>query len=412
MKSTIALIGSQAFCERMRTITLPAAVQLEYYEYDSPGEAAALAGSITACDAVLFSGSLPYEAAKNVLPELPIPAFVIEQTEQTLALTLLSITSRKNVSISDLSIDVKNLAAMRAVLRDIRQEKSNEPAIFHLSADSSMQDVVSFHQQALKEGRAKLAVTSVHAVYDELRAAGLPCTRIIDPESSLQSAVERAAGQALLKRSQSAKNAAALLQSSRPFDESTIRTIAASLQAEWTETENRCIFYTTYGNIESALSLAVFQQLLKTLHPEMSIAFGTGFSAVEANENAESALHLAAASAEQTVYLLDEQKQLRRLLQNAAPSIRMKIDDPKLLAISKKAALSPTAVSKLLQFNQLRQGKPFTANDLAGYLQVSRRTAERTIKKLLDEQLIAIAGEEMTYAQGRPRALYILNFRV
>nr|WP_255551463.1 HTH domain-containing protein [Sporosarcina sp. E16_8] len=64
-----------------------------------------------------------------------------------------------------------------------------------------------------------------------------------------------------------------------------------------------------------------------------------------------------------------------------------------------------------MQYSRVRQTKQFTANDLALYLDVSRRTAERTLKKLVDYKYATIIGEEMTYRQGRPRALYEFNFR-
>lgn len=88
----------------------------------------------------------------------------------------------------------------------------------------------------------------------------------------------------------------------------------------------------------------------------------------------------------------------------------MKINEPALVAMAEQTKLSPAAISKLIRFSQSRQSKQFTANDLASHLQVTRRTAERTLKRLMEFSYVKIVGEEMTYRQGRPRALYEFNF--
>ncbi|WP_419392926.1 helix-turn-helix domain-containing protein [Cytobacillus praedii] len=83
-----------------------------------------------------------------------------------------------------------------------------------------------------------------------------------------------------------------------------------------------------------------------------------------------------------------------------------------MLQIAQKAKLSPANLSKLIQFGKERQSHHFTAADLSEYLQVTRRTTERIIKKLADHGYISTVGEEMTYQQGRPRAVYILNLPI
>ena len=82
-----------------------------------------------------------------------------------------------------------------------------------------------------------------------------------------------------------------------------------------------------------------------------------------------------------------------------------------LMEISTKTKLSPANISKLIAFQQ------FTAilNNLQQMispfiLNVTRRTAERTLKKLADFDYVKVVGEEMAYKQGRPRALYEFNF--
>lgn len=408
MKITIALVGSVAFCERTKALTLPKNICLEYYQYAHPSEAPGLLGKLTPCHAILFSGSLPYEASTKVRERLTIPSFYLQQNENTIAVTLLYLASEKNISFHDISIDIKERAHMERVLQDMAHLSPIAfPEVYELTAPTDLQTVVNFHLMHAHSGRAKIAVTSVHAVYDQLKLAGVPCFRMIDPISNIIRALKHAAQQVQLQKSEATKIAVGLLKVHTPdaLDLEIIDKITSCLQALTIREEDIVEFYTTLGAIEFAFQTEEFTTLVHSLHPVASLAFGSGQTIVDAQENATSALNLG----HKGLFLLDEKKQLHGPLPAIAPAISMTLEDPLLLEISSRTTLSPVVLSKLLQFNQFRRGKSFTANDLASYLDVTRRTAERTIKKLTDHQLIKIVGEEMTYVQGRPRALYELN---
>lgn len=405
MKITIALIGSQEFCRQAQTIALPHNMRIDYYEYRNPSEAPRLVETMKPCHAILFSGSLPYEASEPVLKTLSIPSLYLQQNEHTIAVTLLYLASEKNIAIDDISIDIKDCTHIEKILRDLATlSSSKKPAIHELQNNSDLQAVVNFHLEQFRSGKSKMAVISVHAVYDQLKAAGIPTFRMLDPVSTILRALEQAAQQASLERSEATKIAVGLLKvhDTKQFPHETVVKLAHHLQAQWSESEDFFYFYTSLGTVEYVLALESFVQFIDSI-PEASLSFGLGQTIVEASDNAWSALHL---GTKEGIYMLDEHKQLHGPLPSTHPSIAMKIEDPRLLAISEKTTLSPAVISKIIQFDQFRQSTSFTAHDLAGYLAVSRRTAERTIKKLMDHQFIRAVGEEMTYSQGRPRALY------
>ncbi|MDV6379162.1 HTH domain-containing protein [Sporosarcina sp. GW1-11] len=415
MKVTIALVGSTAFCQRTEAMTLPKDIRIHCYSYEHPSEAPSLLQKLKPCHAILFSGSLPYIAAEKIVQRLSIPSFYLQQNENTIAVTLLYLASEKNLSIHELSIDSKERTHIEHVLQDMDHLSIMEqPAIHELATTSDLQAVVNFHIAHYRSGRTKMAVTSVHAVYDQLQAAGIPAFRMIDPVSNIIRALEDAAQQAQLQRSEATKIAVGLLKVHQPdsFNHETVEQLASHLHAQSMQEEDAFQLYTTLGTIEFALQTEKFIQLIHSLSPIASLAFGCGQTIVEARENAASALDLGRQSDNHGVFMLDEKKQLHGPLPTVIPAVSMKLEDPVLLDISSKTSLSPAVISKLIQFNQFRQASSFTANDLASYLEVSRRTAERTIKKLTDQELIKTVGEEMTYAQGRPRALYELHLPI
>lgn len=415
MKVTIALVGSQEFCRQAENIVLPHNMCIDYYQYDSPSEAPRLLEVLKPCHAILFSGSLPYEASEKILQTISIPAFYIQQNEHTIAITLLYLASEKNMAIHDISIDIKERTHIEQILQDLDPLSSmQKPAIHELQSNSDLQAVVNFHLEHFRNGMSKMALTSVHAVYDQLQAAGIPALRMLDPASNILRAMEHAVQQADFARSEATKIAVGVLQVHQPEElpQETIETLANYLQAQWKEKEDNFFFYTTLGTIEFVLALKAFVQFCESLHPVSTLSFGLGQTMIEASDNAMSALQLGKQEIHKGIFMLDEHKKLHGPLPATKPSIAMRLDDPDLLKISERTTLSPAVISKLKQFDQFRQSTPFTANDLAGYLAVSRRTAERTIKKLMDQQYIDTVGEEMTYSQGRPRALYKLKIAI
>ncbi|RKQ18941.1 hypothetical protein [Ureibacillus endophyticus] len=79
MDTQIAVICSNEFAKRVKTIeTELSSIKLQYYIYRNPQEAAALIAQIKPCDAVFFSGSLPYFYAKKNCDELPIPTHYLK----------------------------------------------------------------------------------------------------------------------------------------------------------------------------------------------------------------------------------------------------------------------------------------------------------------------------------------------
>ena len=182
------------------------------------------------------------------------------------------------------------------------------------------------------------------------------------------------------------------------------------MQARWIEKDGDYALYTSRGNIESTLKSKEFSPIFQTLASKAKLAFGYGESIIDATENANVALNLIQQSDGHSFYVLDSNKKLLGPYPQSGATVDMKNTNPELVKMAEKTKLSPANISKLMNYSQTRQTKQFTANDLCLYLNVSRRTAERTLKKLVEFDYAKIIGEEMTYRQGRPRALYEFNF--
>lgn len=406
----IALVGSADFCRRTEQLVASRNdIHLDSYIYREPQEAERLIETLKPCDAILFSGSLPYLSAVKKIKHLSIPALYLKQDETAVAITLLDLAIQKQLHMSRLSIDVREKSSIEAVINELNKPVTTP--FVHVLGDHQIIDAsTEFHKNLFLQGKTDHAITSIHAVYEQLNALNIPAMKMIDPESSILTMIESAKQQAILQKSNSSQIAIGIVKLNMNSLEPFVVKIADIMQAKWNKQQNEYTLFTTKGNIEFALNNSEFLSLFDSMSPEIDIAFGYGESTVDATENAKTALDFAEENETPAFYIVDANKQLQGPFPESNGVVELKVYDRFLVEMVEKTKLSPANISKLLTFSQSRQAKQFTANDLALYLNVTRRTAERTLKKLVQFDYAQIVGEEMTYRQGRPRALYEFNF--
>ncbi len=68
--------------------------------------------------------------------------------------------------------------------------------------------------------------------------------------------------------------------------------------------------------------------------------------------------------------------------------------------------MSAKNLKLMKQFIGMNNNRPFSAAELAEYMNLSRRSAERIISRLIDNNYLLFIGEEHPYNQGRPRKVY------
>ncbi len=411
MKIKIAVIGSADFCERTRQLTSSRVdIELNSYVYEEPQQAPDLIRSLTPCDVLFFSGSLPYLYAKDALENVPIPSVHLKQDETEIAVTLLHLALQRSLDLKRISIDVRSKQNIESVLKDLNCT-TESPFVHILQDNEPIQAIIAFHKQLALQQKTDIAITSVHAVHEQLQQQNIPAMKMIDPESSILRTIELAKQQAILHKSNSAQIAVGIVKNSDcSLDTaSAIEKMSSILQAHWEEQNRTFTLFTTMGNVEQALKRNDFLSGYQQLFGKAKLAFGYGETIIEATENAQFALDFIQQNDDHSFYVLDSDKKMHGPFPKTGVAIEMKVNDPALVAMAEKTKLSPANVSKLLSFSHSRQTKQFTAHDLALYLNVSRRTAERTLKKLVEFNYAKIIGEEMAYKQGRPRSLYELN---
>lgn len=160
-------------------------IEIEPYVYHRPQEAAKLVEHLKPCDVVFFSGTLPFYFLKEARKHLPIPTLYFEQDEAAVASSLLSIIYQKNIAIGPISIDLTDATFITNVIADIGAQSDSLNVIDYndiLEHPFNSTEIISVHQSCFQSGTTDIALTSVHAVYDQLQQLGILAARIIDPK--------------------------------------------------------------------------------------------------------------------------------------------------------------------------------------------------------------------------------------
>ncbi|WHY29588.1 transcriptional regulator [Bacillus wiedmannii] len=419
MMIKIAVVGSKEFMETL----LPVAHKLEEIEIDPyiylhPAESSELLKCLKPCDFIFFSGALPYYMAKEIREQLRIPSTYLQQDETTVASSILSVMYHQRIQPHNISIDLVDRSFITNVFHDIGIKES--PQVFDyenmLWSKDEIKRVIDFHVTKYQSGEAHLALTSIHAVYDELQKIGIPSERMIDPKQSIIHGLKDAKIKAELAKSHSATVGACMISSLELreglFEQ--LDVISKELRGSFKKVDEMTfILYTTRGDIESIIKTNMINNLFASIEGTIAIGFGYGKTVKEAEQNAKIAQSFAKNNPiDNCFYILTSDKELFGPFPKEQRVQSLKNDNPELMKIAKETKLSPANLSKIVQFSQSHPSLKFTAADLSEYLQVTRRSTERLLKKLVDYGYAHICGEEMPYQQGRPRAIYEMNLPV
>ncbi|PEK62240.1 transcriptional regulator [Bacillus wiedmannii] len=419
MMIKIAVVGSKEFMETL----LPIAHKLEEIEIDPyiylhPAESSELLTRLKPCDFIFFSGALPYYMAKEIREQLRIPSTYLQQDETTVVSSILSVMYHQRIQPHKISIDLVDRSFITNVFHDIGIKES--PQVFDyenmLWSKDEINRVIDFHVAKYQSGDAHLALTSIHAVYDELQKIGIPSERMIDPKQSIIHGLKDAKIKAELAKSHSATVGACMI-SSLELREGLLEqldAISKELRGSFKKVDEMTfILYTTRGDIESIIKTNMINHLFASIEGTIAIGFGYGKTVKEAEQNAKIAQSFAKNNPiDHCFYILTSDKELFGPFPKEQRVQSLKNDNPELMKIAKETKLSPANLSKIIQFSQSHPSLNFTAADLSEYLQVTRRSTERLLKKLVDYGYAHICGEEMPYQQGRPRAIYEMNLPV
>ncbi|ARK32281.1 hypothetical protein BkAM31D_21820 [Halalkalibacter krulwichiae] len=348
--------------------------------------------------------------------------------EHALTLSLFWIQQHHQLPLERISIDLADRSYLANVLNDLQITVKplhviDYPMILEKRVEQfDLDEIEAFHTSLQNQGSTRLALTSVHAIYDRLTAKGIPCLKMLEPQKSIIDCLKEAKTIVQLEKRNRAQIAAGLVKIESLNDVSKSRskqvgaikdqlvqfakTIQASIQIE----EDNLKLFGTKGSIADATRQFQSFPVFTGEATKIQIGFGFGRTVKEAENHAEMALTYAKeAPYQQSVFIMTEEKRVIGPLNEDKKEHNTKTENEERQILAKTLQISTANVNKIIQFVNQRETSSFTSNDLADYLGVSRRTAERLLKKFATHGYLTTVGEEMPYTKGRPRAIFELK---
>lgn len=384
-------------------------------------------------DAFLFTGFIPYYHVKyNQLTDKDI--FYYPILGSALYSTLLKMKSNYEIDISQISIDTLEENEVMDIYEDLKISSEN---LFindtHLS-NYKKDDYVNFHYDLYHSGRTKGAITSINSVYLELVKLGVPSLKI-EPTKytmknifkiiSLASKTELAERNQILimiidiaeytlngeKISNTEKQSKRLQLHQELLDYSRKHQASVFSSAESQEfilliTKGMFHDYTnSYENIP------MVNEIKAKFSMEINIGIGMGINALEAEENARKALELSRNNKELAGFLIDQNKQVLGPIGSFNKlEYKLKTEDKQLLDYAERVGVSIANITMIKSLMKNLQTTSITAGDIQSGLNITLRSANRIMKKLVDGGVAKEVGLEQIGGRGRPRKIYKITF--
>ncbi|WP_217586327.1 hypothetical protein [Lentibacillus saliphilus] len=425
MRVKVAVFGRQEVIDTLSEHVMDTKTELFPFIYTDAEEVYDLVEKAVMCDVYLFTSPLSYYYAKEKIDKKRLPAVHVAFDEYMILSALYHLKAGNGTSLPRLSIDLDDRQHVDAVIKEHNLDKSG----FHVYSYGNdrvidIDKIVFFHSNLWESGHIDLVLTSSVAVEDKLKEANIPVTRVKVPSANLLRGISEAKTIAHINQNTSTQIVSGYIRlkdyntiQSKALAETNMSKLEALLD-ELSDATNAAVVQTS----EDAFLVIGSKKLLdyitsnyrrfpllaeakEAIDGHVEIGFGLGLYVNQAEHYARLALESCEKEGGSSCYIVNERGE------TIGPvGVEKKFDSGKLYqALIHKARLNNELSYNFLDFIANRNNEPFSSQDLADFYGVTKRSAERTLGKLIKGEVIKAVGEEKPYLRGRPRKLFQIN---
>lgn len=403
-------------------------IQIIPFTYNHPKEIVTLIKQAFGCDVFLFTGPIPYMYAQEALEEINIPNVFVEFDQLMISNAFNLISKNKVLNVNDLSIDIMHKEDVYEVL-DVLTIKKDSLHIFDFSDQEPFEiaEIVQFHEYLWKKKKSCMALTSITLVEEKLKEKGIPCLKMPIPQKNVELALQEAKTLGKLRVSQAAKIVVGFAKIKRmdeyidemnDFQFNKLQLSLHQILLRLThETDfslykgnKNFVIFGTKGSLDNFIASnnlhEYIREIEQTLNVHIVIGFGSGNIAPDAEKHAKTAMHRALKDNESSCYVYDDSGNYVSIRSYTGMHIQR---EALINQVIQPENTTLESAKKFVDFLQLRDFKPFTTHEYAIYSKVTTRTAARFIKKMVENCLLELAGEQKLFEKGRPRMMYQLK---
>lgn len=382
-------------------------------------------------DAVVFSGRIymAFATRNNYSSDLPCYAFDEFVYDLTPILYNLVLNDR-DFDFSRVSVDFMDIwdstGCRKLFPADQMPFCMDEGFIPFLSVDeinayALTQKVLNWHLELYRAGKTRLAITCHGAITRQLEEADVPYMYIapsreyvvnffmqIISSLTMRLAEDQLLGVVALRCNSEDEKAGLIARCSEAiatfarangFDFSFAREVGKLEFITW---------FRELSQITQEFRTAPFEDLLgPETQGRYRIGIGTGNTLFQAKMNAANAVSISGATGR--IYYVSYDGKVSGPLGKTQTRYEL-LPDEQLIELSKKYGVDHLSLQQMLAFSHMAGKSVVTAQELAQFMDVSRRTANRLLTKLVGAGGAEIYAENAQGSKGRPRNQYHLLF--
>ncbi len=365
-------------------------------------------------DGIILTGAGVHATIEGIRPLTKPFAYIHRNT-----LSLVSTLWKAREDFKDLSrfsVDVVSREAFTEAVEELNLPPDTT-RIMPFCSSCTEEDYIKWHTKLFKEGETDFILTGFGDVYTRLKREGYPVYRLFPTYSQVKEAYREILHKAHISKLKSSQIAVQVIKVTKKINKNYYEelNIQNKLQKEiisyvrdvqgalYTSGGDEYVITGTRGSFKD--SIKSFMKLLSNVVVEISSGIGYGSTAYEADVNARNAL--LASIREGGLFVIDECGTLRRPVGPGKVSGESR--NKKIEIISEVTKLSPVYISKIMTLLERKEELRVDSRELAGYLEISERSARRIITKLIENNYGSLETEEKV-SKGRPKNIIKITF--
>jgi hypothetical protein len=378
-----------------------------------------------------FSGPIPFTIAKNVLsPEANI--VYCPPTGSNLYRCFIQMSIDHDVVVKRVSMDM--IDSERKYLHESLEELDiphEDTHVLTYDEHYDVEEIIQFHLQLWKEGKTQGAFTTLFSVERALQTEGIPVYRILMTKMEIRQAMKMViekARSSYFKDTQIGVEIIELEKFDKIAEKSKTRYHLQHLELKIRQAllllcekldgsllangNGRYQIFSSRGAIEREIDMLrnTVQQL--SLEADVPVAVGVGFgeTAFSAENNARKAIQHAKERPDFGIVVVqDNGVIIESVGESEQLAYAYRSNDKVLLDKLNKANVSIKTYNKIEALVQRMGWSSFTTTDIASYLSMTVRNAQRIMGSLCEHGLAEYRGEELQSMRGRPKKMYALK---
>lgn len=430
MSVSLGIITAEKSMEKIKAIepAIQTVCSVSYFPYTSLQHLTKLyLENAYKFDGLVFSGCFPYDYIVNNVGIIQKPHVYFDVTDRDYYKLIAKILvqhpgikfPRVLIEKPGVEVDFAGIFGS-ADMPMLQSAVANEAYMMHIGTVYELS--LEFYRRLWRENKVDLIVTRLSNLAGPLAASGVPFELLFPSPSSMIETVHKLVGHIQSIRLNNAMTAVGMVLALYPTTEEQTRLLEKTLSV-FNERNNMSLVVRRHqGRYELTTSNEIMQDITQNatacllteflkerLDFEVCIGWGAGGDVVQAQKNADKALRESQRNREHLAYLVTAQNEVIGPLSGSHSMVYTDMVDEQSERISRALGISTLNYQKLSALQSRKGLKRFTSQDLAGYLNITQRSATRILGKLAAHSGAAVVRNQYLHARGRPVKVYELD---